>query len=232
MIPPRHTLRDMELHVALTTTPATRTFTDDPVSDAEIFRLLDVARFAPNGGNRQGWHVLVIRDPATREAVVEASAPVARRYVAQKAAGENPLNTIHPSEVDAATIEATELPAWTLEHYRTAPVLLMICVDLAEVASVDADLDRIGVISGASVYPFAWSVLLAAREAGLGGVLTTMPVAGESELQKLLGIPSHVAIAAVIPLGRPATQVTKLRRGPVADFAHLERWDGPPLTGE
>jgi nitroreductase len=220
----------MELREALTTTPATRTFTDDPVSDAEIFQLLDVARFAPNGGNRQGWHVLVIRDPATREAIAAASAPTARRYVAQKAAGENPLNTIEPTGLDAATIDAVQLPAWTLDHYRTAPVLLMICVDLAVVASVDADLDRVGVISGASVYPFAWSLLLAAREAGLGGVLTTMPVGGEPELQKLLGIPEQVAIAAVLPLGRPAKQVTKLKRGPVEEFARLERWDGTPLA--
>jgi nitroreductase len=220
----------MELREALTTTPATRTFTDDPVTDAEIFRLLDVARFAPNGGNRQGWHVLVIRDPATREAIAAAAAPTARRYVAQSKAGEQPLNTIHPTRLDVATIEATELPGWTLEHYRSAPVLLMVCVDLTVVASADSELDRIGVISGASIYPFAWSVLLAAREAGLGGVLTTMPVGGEPELQKLLGIPAHVAIAAVIPLGRPVKQITKLKRGPVAEFARLERWDDPALS--
>jgi nitroreductase len=229
MIPPRHTLRDMELHVALTTTPATRTFTDDPVSDAEIFRLLDVARFAPNGGNRQGWHVLVIRDPATREAVVEASAPVARRYVAQKAAGENPLNTIHPSEVDAATIEATELPAWTLEHYRTAPVLLMICVDLAEVASVDADLDRIGVISGASIYPFVWNILLAARNEGYGGTITTMVVAEEPAVRELLGVPESYAVAAVLPMGKPQRQVKKLKRDSVAELVTRERFDGEPF---
>jgi nitroreductase len=220
----------MELQEALRTTPATRTFTDEPVSDSEIYRLLDIARFAPNGGNRQGWHVLVIRDPDTREAIACAAAPTARRYVAQKAAGEQPLNTVHPSNVDASRIDATELPSWTLDHYRAAPVLLMVCVDLAVVASVDAGLDRVGVISGASIYPFAWSLLLAAREAGLGGVLTTMPVGGEPELRKLLGIPEGVAIAAVIPLGRPVKQVTKLRRGPVAEFARLERWDGPRLS--
>jgi nitroreductase len=221
----------MELRDALTTTPATRTFTDEPVTDAEIFRLLDVARFAPNGGNRQGWHVLVVRDPATREAIASAATPGARRYVAQSKAGEQPWNTINPTKVDAAMIDSTELPAWTLNHYLAAPVLLLICVDLSVVASVDADLDRVGVISGASIYPFAWSFLLAAREAGLGGVLTTMPVGGEPELQQLLGIPPHVAIAAVIPVGRPEKQVTKLKRGPVEEFARLERWDGPALTG-
>jgi len=53
-----------------------------------------------------------------------------------------------------------------VSHYRLAPVLLMLCVDLSVIASTDADLDRVGVISGASIYPFAWSILLAARAEG------------------------------------------------------------------
>jgi nitroreductase len=220
----------MELREALTTTPATRDFTDESVSDVEIHRLLEVARFAPNGGNRQGWHVIVVRDAATRAAFVAAAEPVARRYTAQKEAGEEPWNTVNPTKVDAATIAATEVPDWSTSHYRNAPVLLLICLDLSVVASVDAGLDRVGVISGASIYPFAWSILLAAREAGLGGVMTTLPIGSEPELQALLGIPKHVAMAAVVPLGHPVKQITKLKRGPVEEFAHLERWDGPPLT--
>lgn len=219
----------MELHEALTTTPATREFTEQPVDNATILRILDVARFAPNGGNRQGWHVLVIRDGETREALVAACDPIVRRYAAQGAAGEAPLNTVHPTAVDAETIAATPIPQGMVAHYRAAPVLLMLCLDLSVVASVDAELHRVGVISGASIYPFAWSILLAARAEGLGGVLTTMPIANEPALQAILGIPPHVAIAAVIPLGHPARTVRKLRRGPVAEFARLERWDGPRL---
>jgi nitroreductase len=85
-------------------------------------------------------------------------------------------------------------------------------------------------VSGASIYPFAWNILLAARNEGFAGTITTMPVAREPELQQLLGIPRHVAVAAVMPLGRPAKQVSRLRRKPVSAFARLERWDGPPLT--
>jgi nitroreductase len=221
----------MDLHEALTTTPSSREFTDDPVDDATIHRLLEVARFAPNGGNRQGWYVLVIRDAATREALIDACDPTARRYQAQSAAGEAPLNTINPTALDAAAIAATPLPERLLLPYRTAPVLLMACVDLSVVASTDAALDRVGVISGASIYPFVWSILLAARAEGLGGVMTTMPIGNEPALQARLGIPAHVAIAAIVPLGHPVTQVRKLRRGPVEEFARLERWDGPALSG-
>jgi nitroreductase len=221
----------VDLYEALSTTPSTREFTEDPVDDATIKRLLEVARFAPNGGNRQGWYVLVIRDAATRQALIDACDPTARRYEAQSAAGEAPLNTIDPTAVDAATIAATPLPERLLVPYRTAPVLLMACVDLSVVASTDAALDRVGVISGASIYPFVWSILLAARAEGLGGVMTTMPIGNEPALQAALGIPAHVAIAAIVPLGRPVKQVRKLRRGPVAEFARLERWDGPALGG-
>jgi hypothetical protein len=57
-----------------------------------------------------------------------------------------------------------------------------------------------------------------------------MPIAREPELQALLGIPAHVAVAAVIPLGRPVGRLTKLRRRDVEAFTHLERWGGGPLT--
>ena len=55
----------MDLTEALRTTGAVREFTDEPVDDATVYRLLETARFAPNGGNRQAWRVVVVQDPAT-----------------------------------------------------------------------------------------------------------------------------------------------------------------------
>jgi nitroreductase len=221
----------MDLSDALTSTSATREFTDEPVDDETIQRILEVARFAPTCGE-EGWHVLAIRDRSTREVLITACGPTARRYAAQSSAGEMPLNTIHPTAVDPETIAAVAVPGWVVDPYRHAPVLLVLCLDLSVVASLDAELDRVGLTSGASIYPFAWSILLAARAEGLGGVLTTMPIGDEPALQAALGIPSHVAIAAIIPLGHPVRRVSKLRRDPVEQFARLERWDGPALAGD
>ena len=94
---------------------------------------------------------------------------------------------------------------------------------------MDSELSRVGVISGASIYPFAWNILLAARAEGLGGVITTFAAAREPEVQKLLGIPSKFALAAVMPLGRPRKQLTRLKRKPVKEFAFRERFGGEPL---
>jgi len=221
----------MELYDIMRTTFAGREFTADPLPDQTLVKILEHARFAPSGGNRQGWRVIVVREAATKAALAELSGLAAKHYAAQVANGESPWNTIDPPRVDAATIERTPPPARLTQSIMTAPVVLVICVDLKVVASMDQDLARVGVISGTSIYPFAWNVLLAARHEGFAGTITTLAVAQEPKLQALLGIPAHVAVASVMSLGRPVRSLTKLRRKPVAEFAMREKWGGPPLGG-
>ena len=221
----------MELYDVMHSTFSGRAYTSDPLPNDTIYRILDHARFAPSGGNRQGWRVIVVRDPATRQALAQLTEPAAKRYTAQVQNGENPWNTVDPPRVDAATIERTPAPPHLTETVMKAAVVLLICVDLRVVASTDQHLKRVGVISGASIYPFAWNILLAARQEGFAGTITTLAAAQEPAVQALLGLPSHAALAAVIPLGRPAKALTRLKRKPVEEFAMLERWGGPPLVG-
>ena len=209
------------------TTAAVREYTDDPLPDDVLERILDNARFAPSGGNRQGTRVVIVRDPQTREQLIELAIPGARRYIAQLRNGEGPWNPLQPCGVDEETIAAVEVPRQS--PLREAAVALVVCVDLAVVAAFDQDLDRIGLIAGASVYPFVWNILLAARNEGYGGVLTTAVVAEEPRAKELLGIPENYAIAAVLPLGKPVRQLTKLKRNSVAEIATRERFDGQPL---
>ena len=122
-------------------------------------------------------------------------------------------------------------PARLTDSLKLAPVVLVVCVDLKVVASTDHELRRVGVISGASIYPFAWNILLGARQEGLAGTITTLAVAQEPKIQALLGLPAHIAVAAVMPLGRPVQALTKLKRKPVGEFAMHERWGGAPLAG-
>lgn len=217
----------MELYDVMRTTGAVRQYTDDPMPDEVLERILDNARFAPSGGNRQGTHVVLVRDPKTRERLAELTVPAARRYIAQLRNGEGPWNPLQPCGVDAQTIAAVEVPPGS--PLRDAPVLLVVCVDLSVVAAFDQNLDRIGVIAGASVYPLVWNILLAARNEGYGGVLTTAAVAAEPQVKELLGIPDDYAIAALLPLGKPVRQLTKLTRRPVTEIATRERFDGEPF---
>jgi hypothetical protein len=51
-----------------------------------------------------------------------------------------------------------------------------------------------------------------------------------AKIQDLLGLPRHVAVAAVMPLGRSVKQLTKLKRKPVSEFAMRGCWGGAPLA--
>lgn len=219
----------MELYDVMRSTAAVRDFTDDPLPDEVLARILDNARFAPSGGNRQGVQIIAIRDRETREALVGLTEPGARRYTAQRIAGEGPWNPVTPTALTDEQIAATDVPASFTEPLRRAAVVLVIAVDLRLVAAVDQDLDRIGVISGASVYPLVWNILLAARNEGFGGTITTMAVAQEPAVKELLGIPEPYAVACVVPMGKPVKQLTKLTRVAVADLARRENWNGEPF---
>jgi nitroreductase len=220
----------MDLYDVMRTAFSAREFTDDHVPDEVLARIFENARFAPSGGNRQGGRVIVVRDQATRDRIADLAGTAARQYAAQVAAGESPWNTVTESSVNAATIAATPVPPTLHVPYRTAPVVLVICVDLRVVASIDKDLGRIGMASGASIYPLAWNILLAARNEGYGGTLTTMPIAEEPRMRELLGIPEYGAVCAVIPLGKPVKQLRRLRRKAVEEFVTRERWDGEPFA--
>jgi nitroreductase len=219
----------MELYDVMRTTSAVREFTDDPLPDEVLQRILDNARFAPSGGNRQGARIVVVRERATREALVELTRPGARRYTAQRAAGEGPWNPVTPTALSDEEIAATEVPESFTAPLLAAAVVLVVCVDLRRVAALDQDLDRIGLVSGASVYPLVWNILLAARNEGFGGTITTMAVAEEPAVKELLGVPEPFAVACVVPMGKPVRQLTKLTRVPVADLARRESWDGEPF---
>ena len=209
------------------TTFAARQHTDDTIDDATLQRILENARFAPSGGNRQGWHVTIVRDSTKRKALGPLIEPVMKRYRAQVTNGENPFNTVEPSQVTDGQVESAKLPPGFIDSFLSAPVILLITVDLRVVAAMDASLDRVGVIAGASIYPFVWNILLAARNEGLGGVLTTFLAASEPAVKQLFNIPDHVAVAALLPLGKPVKQLTRLRRNSVSEFTTIDSFEGP-----
>src|SRR4051812_14189069 len=169
-------LPDLTLLDALRTTGASRDFTDEPVPDEMLVRILDAARFAPSGGNRQGWRVVVVQDPDRRRRLRDLYLPGWYEYVAMREAGLVPWAPVTDSSAEeralagAADVAAAAAagPGGFAEHLDRVPVLLLLLVDLRALAAVDRGYDRYTFAGGASVYPFAWSLLLAARSEGLG----------------------------------------------------------------
>ena len=225
----------MELRDVMTSTPATRKFADEAIPDEVVHSVLDVARFAPSGGNRQGWQVILLKDRQVRERIRDLYVLAWREYTAYVREGQVPFAPLGRGEFEGPVIDlevarATPAPLSFADHLDEVPVLMLVVVELSQLAVVDIDLDRQSIIGGASVYPFCHNVLLAARDAGLGGVMTTALARQEPAVRELLDIPDGWAIAALLALGRPATQVTRLRRAPVEDFTSVDGFGGRPFT--
>lgn len=218
----------------LRTTSSTRAFTDEPVPDEVVHSILDVARFAPSGGNRQGWHVVVLRDPEVRVRIRDLYVLGWREYMAHVLAGLVPFAPIDGGHwtgpgVDLEVARATPAPMPFADHLDEVPVLLLVVVELGALAVTDNGLDRQSIVGGGSVYPFCHNLLLAARDVGLGGVLTTVLCRQEPAVKELLDIPDTHAVAALVAIGHPATQVTRLRRAPVEAFTTVDRFGGDPF---
>jgi len=228
----------MDLSDTLRTTGAVRAFHPDPVDDATLHRLLDTARFAPSGGNRQGWRVIVVKDPEKRRELRDLYLKGWYEYLAQGAAGLVAWAPVTDREAEAEAIThapefaraAAAAPPGFAESLDTAPALLLLLADLSALAAIDRDSPRYTFAGGASIYPFAWSLLLAARTEELAGVMTTVAIREEPGVRALFDVPETSAVAALIVLGRPVATPRRLRRHPVEDFAWIDGYGGAPLT--
>lgn len=210
----------MELMDVMTTSGTCRFFTADQVPGDVLGRVLDAARWAPTGGNRQGVRFVAVRDVAKRRQLAEwyreTWAPYAARSRASLERAGAPTGILDRAQHFA-------------DHLEDIPVLLVVCAQWDAIYPTDHELGRISVVGGCSIYPAVQNVLLKAREEGLGAALTTLLCRYEPQVKELLSIPDGVITAAHVALGWPARQLpSKLNRRPVSDYAFLDTF-GEPL---
>lgn len=202
----------------LETTGACRFYRPDPVPDAVLVRVLDAARWAPTGGNRQPVRFVIVRDPDARRRLRDLYVPLWEAYAGRARS--------HPGAPPPRLLANADHFA---RHLDEVPVLIVVCAVLGDIMATDRHLERLSVVGGASVYPAVQNLLLAARAEGLGTALTTLLCAVESDVRTLLEIPDGVATAATVTLGYPARPFpTRLARRPLADLCFADRW-GTPL---
>jgi nitroreductase len=215
----------MDLYEAMRCAPTTRRFKEDAVPREALLRALEAARFAPSGGNRQGWRVVVVEDPAKRAALRDLYLPGWRAYL-ELTGGARML--AEPDSFDAARVRMVRRADEYAQGLDRVPVHLVVGVRLEDLAVTDSELPRQSIVGGASVYPFVQNLLLALRGEALGAALTTLLVPAEADVKRLLAIPQEVAIAAHIGVGyRDQPWPANLARKAVEEFAFSERYGDP-----
>lgn len=210
----------MSFRDVISTTRSIRRIKPDPVPDDVLDRVLQAAVWAPSGGNRQPWRMVVVRDAAVKKKLRDLYVDEWATYV------DFNMNNVKdsPQEVKdrvAATLAPGTALADTLDQ---VPVIVMFVHDSRLIYVTDNELGRTSVVGGASLYPAVQNLLTAAREEGLGGVLTTLICRREPEVQSILALPPEWAVHAMVPLGWPRGGHGPLTRLPLDQMVHRDRW--------
>ena len=200
------------------TTRAMRRFSNEPVSDDDVWTCLRAAVQAPSGGNIQPYQFLVVRDPETRLALANLYRQAWARYEKVIAPAD------FPSE-EARTAwernnQATAHLAANLEH---VPVLVLVLMPGIDMTVHDDDGPMPVGPTHASVYPAVQNFILAARSLGLGTALTTLHRIYEDEVRDLCGIPDRYEVLALLPLGHPTGRWGVAPRGRPVE--RITSWD-------
>jgi nitroreductase len=214
----------IDLFEAMSTLRAVRRLRTDPIPDDLLRKVLTAATWAPSGGNRQPWRFVVLRDPAKKKALRDLYLPHWTTYETAHRPALEKLPEPDRSRMGRNYDTARHLA----EHFHEAPVIVVVCVHLPDLAITDAKLDRPSVVGGGSIYPAVQNLLLACRALGLGATLTTLLCTEEPKVRELLGIPPSFVTAAHVPIGYPEGRGHgPLSRKPVEKVAFLDRWDAP-----
>jgi len=206
----------IDLFEAIGTLRAMRRFTDEPVSDDDLWTILEAATLAPSGGNRQPWNFIVIRDAATKRAIGEY-------YRRAWAETYGKLPTPPPSSGDQGLGLAYRSAEYLAEHLADSPVLIMVTTKGAGFGTSP---------TGSSIFPAVQNMMLAARALGLGSTITTLHRMFEADVKKLLDIPDDIETMALIPVGHPVGKFGRPRRQPVDDVVLWEKWGAARKRGK
>lgn len=182
-----------------------RWFSDQPVEQDLVNTLLWAATRAPSPGNSQGWDFLVVQDPELRRHIRDTLRPLEERV---RAASPDPaVPGMHSGSVNL------------LANLHEVPVIIFVC-GRPVYPPAQPRLDMMF----SALFGACQNLLLAARALGLGGAMTTYHSAFEAEIRNLLGIPDDVHVAAMIPIGWPEQDFGPVRRKPLSEVVHHDRW--------
>jgi nitroreductase len=214
-------MSEIGIYEAMSTTRAVRRLRPDPIPDEVLHRVLAAATWAPSGGNRQPWRIVVVRKPELKQRLGELYLARWRDYAA---AGRAAIANL-PEHAQARPQRTYAAGDYLAEHWAELPAVLVFCFDPRGLAITDRALLRPSVVGGGSLYPAVQNTLLACRAEGLGCVLTTLLCADEAVIAPMLHLPDPWATYAFVPIGYPVgTGHGPLSRRPIGEMVFGDRF--------
>ncbi len=191
----------------LGTARAMRYFTDEPVPDELVERVLWAATRASSPNNTQGWDFVVVRDPALR-AQLGAAFSVMGKVIDAMPEPADPT--------DRRTLAGARNLAASMAQ---VPVLIFVCG-----RNIYPPTGPREQFMWSAVYAAAQNLVVAARALGLGAAFTTFHLVAEPQVRDLLRIPDEVHLRGTTPLGWPARPFGPVTRRPLREVVHRDGW--------
>ena len=206
----------MPLEDAMRTQRAIRRLKPDPVDDALVLRLIELALKAPTGSNQQNWEFVVVKDRAVKERLGALNNRAWRLYggIGRRMVRDQP-----------AMLRIMDAVQWQADHFAEIPVIVIACLRGPRAYFPP----MVASSYYGSIYPSVQNLLLAARAAGLGAALITLPLWSTFLARRVLGLPWSVQPAAVVPLGWPRGRYGPTTRRPVGEVVHVDRYGNQPF---
>jgi nitroreductase len=201
----------MPLEDAMVTQRAIRRLKPDPVDDDLVLHLIELALKAPTGSNAQTWEFIVVKDPAVKAKLGTLNR---RAFSLYGALGRRQMKNNPPM------LRILEAVQWQADHFDEIPVVIVACLN----GWIPPWPPLAASSLYGSIYPSVQNLLLAARAAGLGAALITLPIWSKILAQRALGLPFKVTPCAVIPLGWPLGKYGPTKRRPVEEVVSLDRY--------
>lgn len=195
----------MSLGEAMFTQRAIRRLKPDPIPDEVMQDIMASTIRAPNGGNTQPWHYIIVKDAELRRQLGELYHEA--WWAKRKDAGINGPEDLPPgrNSMRSAMRLANEIGA--------APVMVLVCATAK------------GPAAAASIVPSAQNMLLAARAFGIGGTIATLHPVVEERVHHLFGIPDTAQVVYCMPLGYPRGEFGAVTRKPLSEVCAVDKWD-------
>ena len=197
-------LNVIPLGEALFTQRAIRRFKPDPIPDDVLEDIMQATIRAPNGGNNQQWHFILVKGAEMRSKLAEL---YHEAWWAKRAdAGIMGPEDLPPGKnsMRSAMRLANEI--------GIAPVMVLICATAK------------GAQAAGSVIPSAQNMLLAARAFGIGGTIATLHPVVEERVHALFGIPDEAQVVYCMPLGYPRGEFGSVQRMPLTEVCGVDGW--------
>ena len=220
---------------------AMRRLRSDPVPYELLEKLVKAASWAPSASHLQRYQFVVVTDRGQMKRLAPIWQAVVDLYLATFAQQPADLD----DEMFGRTVDSVNEQA---DRFAEIPALIVACYDFGSYPSnvrrrmmrAPGAFRRFGLrrtltllrtqgtfanrSEAASIYPAVQNLLLAARAHGLAANMSTWHLMAEKEVKQVLGIPRNIHTYALIPIGWPKGKFGPVRRKPVEEMIHRDRW--------